>query len=225
MTINEYWDTSFTSSEKLLFQKCCRVLLKKTFIVRDKDDENRKMYYFISKNTDFFSSYFGFMSFDIIVSKDAGIVMLQNDCNNNDDAKLTVNKVQLKRVESIVLCCLWTLFADRIQSGSLSKQISITMTELRFELEKYDFKEVIDKSTMQNILNLFVKFNLISTKGDIGNDDFCIILYPSLQFALNENEFALFAKTVQERMMNQPIETQPDESEGTEDDIDGEDNL
>ena len=48
-SINEYWNSEFTSSDKLFFQKCARILLKKTFIVRDKDVENRKMFYFVSK--------------------------------------------------------------------------------------------------------------------------------------------------------------------------------
>ena len=49
-SINEYWNTEFTSSEKQFFQKCARILLKKTFIVRDKDEENRQMFYFVFKN-------------------------------------------------------------------------------------------------------------------------------------------------------------------------------
>ena len=49
-SIDEYWNSEFTSSEKQFFQKCARKLLEKTFIVRDKDEENRKMFYFISKN-------------------------------------------------------------------------------------------------------------------------------------------------------------------------------
>jgi len=53
-SINEYWNSEFTSSERQFFQKCARTLLKKTFIVRDKDEENRKMFYFVSKNSDFF---------------------------------------------------------------------------------------------------------------------------------------------------------------------------
>ena len=54
-SVDEYWNSEFTSSEKQLFQKCARKLLEKTFIVRDKDEENRKMFYFISKNSDFFT--------------------------------------------------------------------------------------------------------------------------------------------------------------------------
>ena len=38
MSIETIWE-DFTSSEKHLFQKSCRRLLKQTFLVRDKDED------------------------------------------------------------------------------------------------------------------------------------------------------------------------------------------
>lgn len=35
MNVIEAWD-DFTSSEKLMFQNCCRKILRRTFLVRDK---------------------------------------------------------------------------------------------------------------------------------------------------------------------------------------------
>ena len=55
MTADEFWSSTFTAQEKLLFQRVCRALLKKTFIVRDKDEDNRRMYFFAAKYADFFS--------------------------------------------------------------------------------------------------------------------------------------------------------------------------
>ena len=47
MNIVEAWD-DFTSSEKLMFQNCCRKILRRTFLVRDKQDD-RKHYFFVVK--------------------------------------------------------------------------------------------------------------------------------------------------------------------------------
>ncbi len=199
-SINEYWNTEFTSSEKQFFQKCARVILKKTFIVRDKDEENRKMFYFVSKNSDFFSQYFSFMGFEVLVQKDSGVVMLSNIVNENISASVAVNRFRFKKIESIVLCCLWTLLSDRLHRGSLDKVIKITLSDLKMELEKYDFKKSFDKGPLSDILKLFCKFNLIGISGEIGDDDFTIILYPSLQFALNESEFVSFVKDAEKRM-------------------------
>lgn len=199
-SINEYWTSEFTSSERLLFQKCSRVLLKKTFIVRDKDEENRKMFYFVSKNSDFFSQYFSFMGFEVLVQKDSGVIMLSNIVNENISSSVAVNRFRFRKIESIVLCCLWTLLSDRLHKGSLDKVIKITLSDLNMELEKYDFKQSFDKGPLNEILKLFSKFNLIGTSGDIGDEDFTIILYPSLQFALNENEFVSFVRDAEKKM-------------------------
>ena len=199
-SIDEYWNSEFTSSEKQFFQKCARKLLEKTFIVRDKDEENRRMFYFISKNSDFFTHYFTFMGFEILVHKDSGVAMLSNIVNENISSSVAVNRFRLKKIESIVLCCLWTLLSDRLHRGSLDKVIKITLSDLNMELEKYDFKKPFDKGPLGEILKLFRKFNLIGTSGEIGDEDFTIILYPSLQFSLNENEFVSFVKDAENRM-------------------------
>ena len=224
-SIDEYWNSEFTSSERQFFQKCARTLLKKTFIVRDKDEENRKMFYFISKNSDFFSHYFSFMGFEVLVQKDSGVVMLSNIVNENISASVAVNRFRFKKIESIVLCCLWTLLSDRLHRGSLDKVIKITLSDLNMELEKYDFKKTFDKGPLNDILKLFCKFNLIGTSGEIGDEDFTIILYPSLQFALNESEFVSFVKDAEKRMKGNEdegleIDNIVDENEADEPEID-----
>lgn len=225
-SIDEYWNSEFTSSEKQFFQKCARKLLEKTFIVRDKDEENRKMFYFISKNSDFFTRYFSFMGFEILVHKDSGVAMLSNIVNENISSSVAVNRFRFKKIESIVLCCLWTLLSDRLHRGSLDKVIKITLSDLNMELEKYDFKKPFDKGPLDEILKLFRKFNLIGTSGEIGDEDFTIILYPSLQFSLNENEFVSFVKDAEKRMrgINNDVlesdDTLIEESDADESEID-----
>ena len=225
-SIDEYWNSEFTSSEKQFFQKCARKLLEKTFIVRDKDEENRKMFYFISKNSDFFTRYFSFMGFEILVHKDSGVAMLSNIVNENISSSVAVNRFRFKKIESIVLCCLWTLLSDRLHRGSLDKVIKITLSDLNMELEKYDFKKPFDKGPLDEILKLFRKFNLIGTSVEIGDEDFTIILYPSLQFSLNENEFVSFVKDAENRMkgINNDVlesdDTLIEESDADESEID-----
>ena len=77
MNIEEFWE-GFTSSEKDLFQKSCRRLLKQTFIVRDRDEESKRAYYFISKNPEPFSVYLGYIGFDVLTDRENGVVMLRN---------------------------------------------------------------------------------------------------------------------------------------------------
>ena len=55
--MREYWD-DYTSSEKEQFQRICRKLLKQTFIVRDKDEESKRAYFFVSKRPDPYTRFF-----------------------------------------------------------------------------------------------------------------------------------------------------------------------
>ena len=193
--------SDYTSAEKDLFQKSCRRLLKSTFIVRDKDEENKKAYYFISKKPEPFSIYFGYIGFDILIDRDNGVIMLKNCADMGENGKIQSNRRALKKIESVVLCCLWTLYADRMRSGSLSQSMFISVADLSYELEKYGVKELIDnKKLLSDILGLFSRFNLLDLKGKIGDPECLIRLLPSLQFALDEEEFARFAAITQNRM-------------------------
>ena len=124
----------------------------------------------------------------------------------------------LKKAESVVLCCLWTLYADRVRAGSLAQNILISVTDLRFELEKYELREQFDNKTfMGDILTLFTKYNLIDIHGKIGEADCVIRLYPSLQFALDTEEFRKFVETTQKRMMERTGEATEDEEDADTD--------
>lgn len=196
------WDM-FSSSEKELFQRSCRRLLKTTFIVRERDEDSKKLYFFISKNEDVFSDYLSLMGFDIVVDKDNGVVMLVNDGNTSESGKIQANRLPLKKSESIVLCCLWILYLDHVRLGSLKKQIIISVFDLRNELEKFGLKEEFDgKTTMVDILKLFSKFSILDISGKIGEPDCKIIIYPSIQFALDIERFKEFVAGAVEKMKN-----------------------
>ncbi|WP_024346853.1 DUF4194 domain-containing protein [Lacrimispora indolis] len=216
MIIEEFWE-SYTSSEKDLFQRSCRRLLKQTFIVRDKDEESKKAYYFVSKRPEPFSAYFRYIGFDIVIDRENGVVMLRNCADVGENGKIQANRFQLKKAESVILCCLWTLYSDRMESGNLSRTFLISIMDLRFELEKYGIREQIDKSTMGNILALFSKFNLIDVNGRVGEEECLIRLYPSLQFALESEEFRKFTDMTYERMLEKSGETTNDEDDGDAD--------
>lgn len=200
MSIETMWE-DLTSSEKDMFQRSCRRLLKQTFIVRDKDEENKKLYYFASKRPEIFTQYFSFIGFDIVLDRENGVIMLRNCADFGENGKIQANRLGLKKAESMVLCCLWTLYADRLRSGSLAQTIIVSMTDLRFALEKYGMKEPLDKTTMANILNLLSKYNLIDVNGKIGEADCLIRLYASLQFALDTEEFKKFVEATEKRML------------------------
>ena len=55
--ISEY--DMLTSSERDTFTRVCRRLLKQTFVVRDKNEDSKKTYFFIKKYEELFNEYLG----------------------------------------------------------------------------------------------------------------------------------------------------------------------
>ena len=212
--MQEYWD-SYTSSEKEQFQKICRRLLKQTFIVRDKDEENKRAYFFVSKRPEPFSEYFGYIGFDVLLDRDNGVIMLRNCVDVSENGRIQTNHLILKKAESLVLCALWTLYSERIRSGSLTQSILVTVVDLKYEMEKYGLKEPIDKTSMAQILALFERFSLLDVQGKVGEPECLIRLYPSLQFALDGNEFVRFAENASQRMKDKKEQEYEEEEDGT----------
>lgn len=199
MSIEQHME-DYTSSERKTFQRACRRLLKQTFIVRDRNEESRKLYFFISKNPAPFSEYFQLIGFDIVVDRNNGVIMLSNYGNEEDGVNVQSNRVQLKKDESIILCCLWIIYIDNLNEGNLTGPILISITDLRFELEKFGVKDEIDKPVLKRTLDLFSRYQLIELSGKVGDEECQIRLYPSLVFALNTEEFKKFVEVTVERM-------------------------
>ena len=211
----------FTSGDKELFQRVCRRLLKSTFIVKEKDDDSKKLYTFVAKNEESISSYLGHMGFDIKVDRDNGVAMLENSGDSSDSGKIQANRLRLRKAETVVLCCLWTAYLDRIRRGNLSKGIIISLLDLKQELEKYGFREDFDgKTLMTDILKLFAKYNLVEVSGKLGEPDCSIKIYPSIQFALDSLEFRSFAEETSKKVLHSKAVADIDEEEMEESDYD-----
>ena len=196
MNIVEAWD-SYTTAEKQMFQNCCRKLLKRTFIVRDKQEDKRQ-YFFVSNRSEIFLDYFSYMGFEVRCDKNAGVAMLDSRSPMGDKDRLQSNRHRFSKDETIVLCCLWLIYISRLKEGTLSSVVVIGVSDLVYELEKYDARDMFNKTALDNIFKVLKNFSLIDTEGNVGDMDCKLILYPSLQFALDTEEFERFVKEVVE---------------------------
>lgn len=212
MSIEQYME-DYTASEREMFQRTCRKLLKQTFIVRDRNEESRKMYFFISKNPAPISEYFQLIGFDVVVDRNNGVIMLTNFSNESESANVQSNRHQLKKDESIILCCLWIIYMDNLNEGNLTRPIVISITDLRFELEKFGIRDEVNKGALERTLDLFSKFQLIDVNGKVGDEECLIRLYPSLVFALDTEEFKRFVKVTVERMKGMSIKEMEEEED------------
>ncbi len=185
------------ASEKELFQKICRVFLKQTFIVCERNEESRRMYFFLKKHQEMYSDYFQYMGYDVVVDQDNKVGMLRNRKSEG----LQSGRLRFRKYESIVLCCLWTIYADQIREGNLARPIIITIFDLRQAMEKYGVKEEMEgKGLLKDALDLFSRYQLINVNGEVGDPECQIRLFASLQFALDTVEFRRFAEEADRRM-------------------------
>ena len=86
------------------------------------------------------------------------------------------------------------------------------------EMDKYGFRDQIDKSMLTAILSLFQRYQLIDLRGRIGEEDFRITLYPSLQFAMEPAVFVRFAQAAAKRMAEDRTEAGDEGEEAEETD-------
>ena len=150
-----------------------------------------------------------------------GVAMLANSGDSSDSGKIQANRLKLRKAETVVLCCLWTVYVDRIRRGNLSKGIVITLLDLKQELEKFGFREDFDgKTLMAEILKLFSKYNLVEVSGKVGEPDCSIKIYPSIQFALDSIEFQSFVEETCKKIMAAKSSSDDDEEEGEKSDYD-----
>ena len=225
--MKEYWD-QWTAGEREQFQSICRNLLRHTFIVRDQDEDSHRRYFFISRSLDAFNRYFGYIGFEVRLDRDNGVAMLRNTVSRGEGTRMQTGHLNLKKAESLVLCCLWTLYSDRLKTGKLQRSVAVQLSDLRMEMEKFGVREAADKSAMGSILSLFARYHLLSLRGKIGEEDFRIVLYPSLLFTMDREAFRRFAESASARMKEkQPEgeETPEDEETETAEEAGGEETL
>ena len=74
----------------------------------------------------------------------------------------------------------------------------IGVSDLVYELEKYNARDMINKTGLDNIFKVFRNYSLLDIDGKIGEIDCKLILYPSLQFVLDTSEFERFVEEVVE---------------------------
>jgi len=212
MEMHEYWD-EFTGGEKDQFQRAARRLLRTTFIVRDKDEDSKKLYYFVSNQREALSLYLGYIGFDLIVDRENGVIMLRNLDEGGEFGRVGSNRLMLRKVDSLLLCAIWTIYDDKIHSGTMSRKIFISVMDINFTLEKFGVKDIFDKTTIGESLKLFKKYNLLDVVGKVGDPDCRIALFPSLLYCMNDDEFEIFLKNATDRMLQRKSGFNSDEDE------------
>lgn len=168
---------SLSQKDREEFKKVCNRLLSVCFICK-KNQNTKSDYYFILKYGEEIGQYLGILGYRLEINEEYGVVQLINPQN--------YNRLNLKLFESIILLILRILMDEKKRELSLSGDTIIEVGEIQEKFMSLKIRDkLIDKTTLNNALKLFRRFNLIEPLDrDLTKEDSRILLYDSLLMAV-----------------------------------------
>ncbi len=175
--------------ELLKFKRCVRKLLDSNFIVAEKDPLLYDYLSYSSNRMDI-SSYLKIMGYDIIVDDQFKYAMLvQNEVDAETVGLKKINHVHFSNNEILTLLILWMLFLERFGKA---EQTYVEFGDIVDTQKQYAIS--MSPNELKNALRTFKRFSLINyNEADIKSDT-VVTLYPTLQFAMNKEQFMAVVK-------------------------------
>ena len=190
----EIFNESVIQKEK--FKLAANKLLNKCFIIKKKED-TRNEYIFILQHKDLFNEYFDLLGYKIEINETHGVVALTNTEGRG--------RHQFKKIESIILLIIRLIYIEKRKELSLNEQIIILSEEIheKYRMLKIDKKASIDKTAFKGTISLLKRYNILSNiDTDIMRSDARIIIYPSILFAVPNDNLTQLSEAVSERLDN-----------------------
>ena len=156
------------------------------------------------------ANYLKIMGYDIVIDDDLEYAMLiQSEADADSVGLKRINHVSFSNNEVLTLLVLWMLFLERfgkkeetyIEFGDIidmQKQYSISMSP----------------NELKNALRTFKRFSLINYNDTDINSDTPVKLYPTLQFAMDKEQFKSVVREMTGDLNNTEFD---DDSESEED--------
>ena len=173
-----------SEADKERFKHAANKLLNSCFIV--KNNEALKTHYaFISQKYNEFTEFFGYLGYELFKNDLNGVIGISNTFGTG--------RLHLKKYETITLLILRLIYIEKRKELTLNNQIIINVSEIhgKFMILNLNQKQVLDKTTLKDTMRLFKKYNLIQQLDrDVTDEDARIILYPSILFAITNEDLA-----------------------------------
>ena len=158
------------------FRRVCNRLMSTCFICKQNAD-TKSEYYFILRQRPVFERYLDVLGYTLEINEEYGVVQLVNREN--------YNHAHLKLYESIILLILRILYDEKKRELSLS-DVVINIGDIQEKYLSLKIREKqIDKTTMNNALRLFKRYNLVALLDkDLFQEDSRIVIYDSILMAV-----------------------------------------
>jgi len=176
------------------FRTAANKLLNACFIVKKKE-ETRNDYVFILQHRQLFAEYFSLLGYQVEINEGHGVVAL---VNVNGTGRL-----RLKKIESVLLLILRLLYLEKRKELSLVDDVIVLTDEIqqKYSMLKIGPKANLDKTTLRDVIRLFRRYNLIAPLDrDVTQSDARIKIYPSILFAVPNDNLNSMYDTVNEKL-------------------------
>lgn len=175
--------------EFMKFKRCVRKLLDSTFIVADKDPLLFDYLSYSSNRVDI-SSYLKIMGYDIVVDDEFKYAMLTQSESDTETVGLKkISHVSFSNNEVLTLLVLWMLFLERFGKA---EETYIEFGDIVDMQKQYAIN--MSPNELKNALKTFKRFSLINYHETDMKADTVVTLYPTLQFAMNKEQFLRVVK-------------------------------
>ena len=158
------------------FRRVCNKLMSICFICKQNAD-TKSEFYFIMRQRPVFERYLGVLGYTLEINEEYGVIQLVNREN--------YNHLHLKLYDSIILLILRILYDEKKRELSLT-DVVVNIGDIQEKYLSLKIREKqIDKTTMNNALRLFRRYNLIGILDkDLLKEESRIILYDSILMAV-----------------------------------------
>ncbi len=158
------------------FRRVCNKLMSICFIVK-RNEATKGDYYFILRMKEVFLRYLDVLGYTLDINEEYGVIQLVNREN--------YNHLNLKLNDSIILLLLRILYDEKKRELSLT-DVVVNLGDIQEKYLSLKIREKqIDKTTMNNALRLFKRFNLVELLDrDLMQEDARIVIYDSILMAV-----------------------------------------
>ncbi|MGM9942151.1 MAG: DUF4194 domain-containing protein [Bulleidia sp.] len=195
--------------ELMKFKRCIRKLLDTTFIVKDREPVLYDYLTYSSNRVDV-SDYLKMMGYDIVVDDEFGYAMLiQNEDDMDTVGLKRINHVSFSNNEVLTLLVLWMLFLERFGKA---EETYVEYGDIVDMQKQYGI--AMSPNEMKNAMRTFKRYSLINFNESEISETTVVKLYPTLQFAMNHEQFQAVVKEMCSSLKE--METEDEEMEETE---------
>ena len=170
------WFEGMLQKDRDEFRRVCNKLMSICFIVR-RNEVTKSDFYFIQRWKPVFERYLEVLGYTLEINDEYGVIQLVNREN--------YNHLNLKLNDSIILLILRILYDEKKRELSLT-DVVVNLGDIQEKYISLKIREKqIHKTTMNNALRLFKRFNLVELLDrDLMQEESRVIIYDSILMAV-----------------------------------------